>query len=376
MPRPKLVVDGQTDADATYMNNEIIGAIGDLLKLKPELGDGATESLLDVLNKFANQGYLNLILNPDFSSFDQQGNLLKWTTFASTVSRVTTSTDNSLGHDFVSVTTDGSGANAGIKQTTTENSLLNVLLPRLKAQQLPVSLKVKVRSTVPISVAINDTVEQSTGSGAWEEVVVRRAFTGTETDLSVQIYVPGTANTSAVSFDVGEAVLVVGETAPVSFVTGVGMSQDPQPNTIPIADANGYLNSWINQGAGSGLDADTVDGLDRSGFLERNPDYDSGWFTVSRASNNVVTLAHNLGILPKLVVVQIHDTANNVYYTHIGTNPQSSTGTGYQQPLSVIYDQINIYLHVYSAQYLVQWWNASVGWQSHDNHEWRVFAWK
>ncbi len=242
MPRPKLVVDGQTDADAAYMNNEIIGAIGDLLKLKPELGDGATEPLLDVLNKLANQGYLNLLLNSDFSNFDQQGNLLKWTTFASTVSQVTTSTDNSLGHDFVSVTTDGSGANAGIKQTNVENSFLSVLLPRLKAQQLTVSLKVKVRSTVPVSVAINDTVEQSAGSGVWEEVVVRKVFTGTEADLSVQIYVPGTANTSAVSFDVGEAVLVVGEAIPTETASGLSVGRDASPNTIPVALSSGVLN--------------------------------------------------------------------------------------------------------------------------------------
>ncbi len=241
MPRPQLVVDGQTNADAAYMNNEIIAAIGDLLKLRPELGDGATESILDVLNKFAGQGYFNLLLNSDFSNFDQQGNLLKWTAFASTVLQVTTATDNSLGHDFVNITADGSGANAGIKQTTAENSLLSVLLPRLRAQQLTVSLKVKVRGTVPVSVAINDTVEQSAGSGAWEEVVVKRAFTGTESDFSIQIYIPGTANTSAVSFDVGEAVLVVGEAIPAETVSGLSVGRDPVPNTIPLSLDSGVL---------------------------------------------------------------------------------------------------------------------------------------
>ena len=32
-------------------------------------------------------------------------------------------------------------------------------------------------------------------------------------------------------------------------------------NAIPIADANGHLNTWIEQGSGSGLDADLVRGL-------------------------------------------------------------------------------------------------------------------
>ena len=44
-------------------------------------------------------------------------------------------------------------------------------------------------------------------------------------------------------------------------VDGADASATPTANTIPIADANGFLNSWINQGAGSGLDADLIRGL-------------------------------------------------------------------------------------------------------------------
>ena len=44
-------------------------------------------------------------------------------------------------------------------------------------------------------------------------------------------------------------------------VDGADASATPTANTIPIADANGFLNAWIHQGAGSGLDADLVRGL-------------------------------------------------------------------------------------------------------------------
>jgi len=37
-------------------------------------------------------------------------------------------------------------------------------------------------------------------------------------------------------------------------------SQTPTPNTIPVSDAEGYINAWVKQGEGSGLGADTVDG--------------------------------------------------------------------------------------------------------------------
>jgi hypothetical protein len=215
--RPELVVDGQTNADAAYMNT-ILEAIGDLLKLKKELGDGSTESVIDVLNKFANQGFSNLLLNSDFSLWTGT-TLNNWTAFASSVSKVDTTTDNSLGHDFAKITTDGSGNNAGIKQTTAENSVLSLLLPRVKSQQKTLSVKAKVRSSVPVTVALNDSTAQTAGDGTWEEVIVKRTFTGTESDISVQIYIPGTANTAATDFEVGEIVLVEGDTIPLSLTS-------------------------------------------------------------------------------------------------------------------------------------------------------------
>ena len=230
--RPELVVDGQTNADAAYMNT-ILDALGDLLLLKEELGDGSAESVIDILNKFPGSSSLNLLLNPHFDVYDSNGNLQYWTAFASSISQVSTSTDNSLGHDFVKITTDGSGNNAGIKQTTTESSILSKWLNIVKAQQLYLSFKVKVRSSVPVSVAINDTIVNSAGNGTWEEIIVKRKFTGTETDISAQVYLPGTANTAATDIEVGEATLVIGST----------------------------ISNVINQGSGSGLDADLVRGL-------------------------------------------------------------------------------------------------------------------
>jgi len=43
-------------------------------------------------------------------------------------------------------------------------------------------------------------------------------------------------------------------------VDGFDASQTRTPNTIPVADADGWINDWIKQGEGSGLDADTVRG--------------------------------------------------------------------------------------------------------------------
>ncbi len=42
---------------------------------------------------------------------------------------------------------------------------------------------------------------------------------------------------------------------------GFDASQTPTANTIPVADANAHLNTWIAQGDASGLDADLVRGL-------------------------------------------------------------------------------------------------------------------
>lgn len=69
MPRPALVVDGTTNADAAYMNNEIISSIGDLLQLSPKLGDGSTDSIVDVLNRLAyviGPVFRNRVINGDF----------------------------------------------------------------------------------------------------------------------------------------------------------------------------------------------------------------------------------------------------------------------------------------------------------------------
>lgn len=281
--RPELVVDGQTNADAAYMNT-ILDALGDLLLLKKELGDGSAESVIDILNKFPGSSSLNLLLNPHFDVYDSNGNLQYWTAFASSVSQVSTSTDNSLGHDFVKITTDGSGNNAGIKQTTAESSILLKWLNIVKAQQLYLSFKVKVRSSVPVSVAINDTVVNSAGNGTWEEIIVKRKFTGTETDISAQIYLPGTTNTAATDIEVGEATLVVGSTISniinqgiksgldADTVDGYDIATTPTADSIPVSDANGSLKDWITDdeiltkiknvdGSGSGLDTDLVRGL-------------------------------------------------------------------------------------------------------------------
>ena len=44
-------------------------------------------------------------------------------------------------------------------------------------------------------------------------------------------------------------------------VDGYNASQTPTANTIPVADAEGFINAWIKQGAGSGLDADLIGGF-------------------------------------------------------------------------------------------------------------------
>lgn len=44
-------------------------------------------------------------------------------------------------------------------------------------------------------------------------------------------------------------------------VDGFHASQTPTANTIPVADSNGYINDWIKQGEGSGLNADLLRSL-------------------------------------------------------------------------------------------------------------------
>ncbi len=55
-------------------------------------------------------------------------------------------------------------------------------------------------------------------------------------------------------------------------VDGYHASQTKAASTIPVADSSGYINSWVKQGSGSTLDADTVDNLHASSFVRSDAD--------------------------------------------------------------------------------------------------------
>jgi len=74
-------------------------------------------------------------------------------------------------------------------------------------------------------------------------------------------------------------------------VDGFHASQTPTANTIPVADSEGYINAWVKQGVGSGLDADKLDGKDSIEFLDKatyDPD-DDGIVEHANFANEVDT---------------------------------------------------------------------------------------
>ena len=114
-----------------------------------------------------------------------------------------------------------------------------------------------------------------------------------------------------------------------------------------------------------------------TGLLMKTSPFDSGWIIPSRTNNNVITIGHGLGQLPSEVRVIIHDLDNNVYYIHIGTNASAyGNNKEYQNPLSVLFDDTYIYLHIYQKQYLYQYWSANSGWKVGDNVRYKVLAWR
>ncbi len=66
------------------------------------------------------------------------------------------------------------------------------------------------------------------------------------------------------SFDINKVVNIeeINNVDNADKVDGFDASQTKTGDTIPVADENGWINDWINQGEGSGLDADKIRGLD------------------------------------------------------------------------------------------------------------------
>jgi len=104
--------------------------------------------------------------------------------------------------------------------------------------------------------------------------------------------------------------------------------------------------------------------------------WSSGWFTPTRTTNHTITMAHNLGAVPRLVQLIVHDLTNNVYILHSGTNPGAyASNLEYMNPLSIRLNTTNVYLDVYVNTPLCRYWNATLStWIAHDNCQWQVIA--
>jgi len=170
---------------------------------------------------FKKQGFINLIKNGNFASWSV-GDISApdgWNFGAATAQRITTATDNSLGHDFIRLTSDASGNTSSIVQDSSSQLLLSVVANTVIAQNLTVTAVAKVRTTNNnVYIGIVDgigTVSKiySSGSGDWEYLVVQRTYNGTESYLGVRIGIEGANNTTNITFDVGEIALYIGNLA-------------------------------------------------------------------------------------------------------------------------------------------------------------------
>jgi len=65
-------------------------------------------------------------------------------------------------------------------------------------------------------------------------------------------------------------------------------SQTPQANTVVVSDSNGFINDWINQGSGSNLDADKLDGHDSSYFATSDHNHDDTYVKLSDYTDQII----------------------------------------------------------------------------------------
>lgn len=170
---------------------------------------------------FQNQQFVNLIKNGDFASWSQGDNAAPdgWGMSHATVTK---NDDGSLGHPYATVTTDASGSNADLFQSDTTSNLLSGLVEVVKAQKLTITCIAKVRTNSDkVRIVVADGLggtygDAHTGDGTWQTLVVQRTYNGSETNLGLAVRVSGSDNTTNISFDIGETILVIGE-LPVAF---------------------------------------------------------------------------------------------------------------------------------------------------------------
>ena len=166
------------------------------------------------------QGFINLIKNGNFASWSAGDNGAPdgWNFDYSVIQRITTSIDNTLGHDFARLTTDASGAWVGLWQNESNNELINTIYQIAKQQKLTVTARAKIRSSsdkVLLRIWAGTTFNHAyhSGSGEWEDLQVSYTFNGSENQLFVGATVEGENNTTNITFDVGEVSFYIGNLA-------------------------------------------------------------------------------------------------------------------------------------------------------------------
>jgi len=174
-------------------------------------------------------------------------------------------------------------------------------------------------------------------------------------------------------------------------VDGYDASTTPQANTIPVANGDGSIKDWITDqeildklknvdGSGSGLDADLVRGEEPYHAFVRPPDYDSGWFTAPD-KGTALKLTHGLGVKPSFVLFMLRNNDTGSIRIAVGQYIIYSSGEGkyYSCSTTVITDQ---YISVFAGNRVklgglfANLIEGTSGESDTDNVSLRVLCWK
>lgn len=105
--------------------------------------------------------------------------------------------------------------------------------------------------------------------------------------------------------------------------------------------------------------------------IQTTADYDSGWQEANNHSNNAVTFAHGLGVIPSQTTIMFSADKQTVYPL---TWSWSSDSSG--NPVTIWMNDNVVVLEIYKGVALHGAWDNVTGWTKWSQGYFRVLAWK